>query len=53
MHDCPNCSVDKTLEEWPGETDWRNIASHNSYHLGEIVLIRRLFSAWPPGGYPV
>lgn len=50
--------LDKTLEEWPGETPGgvlRNIASHNSYHLGEIVLIHRLFSAWPPptGGYPV
>ncbi|MBE7149343.1 DinB family protein [Bacillus mycoides] len=50
--------LDKTLDEWPGETPGgvlRNIASHNSYHLGEIVLIRRLFSAWPPptGGYPV
>lgn len=50
--------LDKTLKEWPGETPGgvlRNIASHNSYHLGEIVLIRRLFSAWPPptGGYPV
>jgi uncharacterized damage-inducible protein DinB len=45
------------LENWPTETPGgvlRNIASHNSYHLGEIVLIRRLFSAWPPptGGYP-
>jgi len=49
--------LDKPLEKWPGETPGgvlRNIASHNSYHLGEIVLIRRLFSAWPPptGGYP-
>jgi hypothetical protein len=38
-------------ESWPGETPGgvlRNIASHNSSHLGEIVLIRRLFSAWPP-----
>lgn len=50
--------LDEPLESWPGETPGgvlRNIASHNSYHLGEIVLIRRLFSAWPPptGGYPV
>jgi uncharacterized damage-inducible protein DinB len=48
----------KPLENWPSETPGgvlRNIASHNSYHLGEIVLIRRLFSAWPPptGGYPI
>lgn len=32
----------------------RNIASHNTYHLGEIVIIRRLLGSWPPpgGGYP-
>ncbi|MEK3826082.1 DinB family protein [Paenibacillus sp. FSL R7-0272] len=32
----------------------RNIASHNSYHLGEIVLLRRFYGAWPPpgGGFP-
>lgn len=32
----------------------RNIASHNTYHLGEIVAIRRIQGAWPPpgGGYP-
>lgn len=49
--------LDKPLENFPGETPGgilRNIASHNSYHLGEIVVLRRLFSSWPPptGGYP-
>jgi uncharacterized damage-inducible protein DinB len=24
------------------------IASHNSYHIGQIVLIRRALGAWPP-----
>lgn len=23
-------------------------ASHNSYHLGQIVLLRRMLGAWPP-----
>ena len=29
------------------------MASHLSYHLGEVVLLRRLSGAWPPpsGGY--
>ena len=29
------------------------MASHLSYHIGEIVLLRRLIGAWPPpsGGY--
>jgi uncharacterized damage-inducible protein DinB len=49
--------LDETLTHFPTETKagiLRNIASHNSYHLGEIVLLRRLFGAWPPpgGGYP-
>ena len=26
------------------------IASHNSYHLGQIVLVRRIVGAWPPPG---
>lgn len=50
--------LDDTLEHFPTETNagiLRNIASHNSYHLGEIVVLRRLFGSWPPpgGGYPV
>jgi len=23
------------------------VAAHNSYHLGEMVLVRRLLGAWP------
>ena len=26
------------------------VASHNSYHLGQIVLLRRALGAWPPPG---
>ena len=25
------------------------VADHNAYHLGQIVLIRKLFAAWPAG----
>lgn len=25
-----------------------NLISHDSYHLGQIVLLRRLLGAWPP-----
>jgi uncharacterized damage-inducible protein DinB len=30
-----------------------NLAAHNSYHFGRIVLLRQLSGAWPParGGY--
>lgn len=52
-----NEQLDEAIEHFPTETKagiLRNIASHNSYHLGEIVLLRRMFGAWPPpgGGYP-
>lgn len=52
-----NVQLDDPLLYFPGETKaglLRNIASHNSYHLGEIVLLRRFYGAWPPsgGGYP-
>lgn len=26
----------------------QTIASHNSYHLGQVVLSRRILGAWPP-----
>jgi len=25
-----------------------NIASHNSYHAGQVVLVRQMLGAWPP-----
>jgi uncharacterized damage-inducible protein DinB len=28
---------------------WQTLA-HNSYHVGQIVLLRRLLNAWPPPG---
>ncbi|MBY0200862.1 DinB family protein [Priestia megaterium] len=50
-------AIEEPLDAWPSETPGgllRNIASHNSYHLGEIVIMRRLNRAWPPptGGFP-
>ncbi|MCF7757859.1 DinB family protein [Paenibacillus xylanexedens] len=52
-----SAQLDDPLLYFPGETKaglLRNIASHNSYHLGEIVLLRRFYGAWPPpgGGFP-
>ncbi len=26
------------------------VADHNAYHLGQLVLVRRLLGAWPEGG---
>lgn len=28
---------------------WQMVA-HNSYHAGQVVLLRRAFGAWPPAG---
>jgi hypothetical protein len=32
--------------------DWKlaGIRSHNSYHLGQVVLLRRMRGVWPPPG---
>lgn len=26
----------------------KQISAHNSYHVGQIAMLRRLFGAWPP-----
>jgi uncharacterized damage-inducible protein DinB len=28
-----------------------HFALHNAYHLGQVLLLRRLQQAWPPAGY--
>jgi uncharacterized damage-inducible protein DinB len=28
---------------------WQTIV-HNSHHLGQVVMVRRLLGAWPPPG---
>ncbi len=28
---------------------WQTVA-HNSYHIGQVALLRRAFGAWPPAG---
>ena len=27
-----------------------DVAAHNAYHVGQIVLLRQLIGAWPPEG---
>jgi uncharacterized damage-inducible protein DinB len=46
-------SLDETLETWGGRTRAEALsvfALHNSYHLGQIVALRRALGAWPPPG---
>jgi uncharacterized damage-inducible protein DinB len=37
-------------DRWAPVQLLRSIASHNSYHLGQIVMLRRMLGAWPPPG---
>jgi uncharacterized damage-inducible protein DinB len=32
-----------------GDVLWQ-MSAHNSYHAGQVALIRRAFGAWPPAG---
>jgi len=44
-------TLDEVLPNWNYRTRSEAIAlvaSHNSYHLGQIVLLRRMLKAWPP-----
>ena len=44
-------TLDEPLPNWNHRTRGEAIAgtaSHNSYHLGQIVLLRRMLGAWPP-----
>lgn len=45
--------LDAPLPEWHGTRRGEGLAllaQHNSYHLGQIVLLRRVLGAWPPPG---
>lgn len=45
--------LDERLPDWRGIRRGEGlaiVAQHNSYHLGQIVLLRRVLGAWPPPG---
>jgi uncharacterized damage-inducible protein DinB len=39
---------DKTVAGTVEAVVWQMVA-HNSYHVGQIAMIRRMLGAWPPG----
>lgn len=46
-------NLDARIPEWHGiryAEGLSILAQHNSYHLGQIVLLRRALGAWPPPG---
>ena len=43
--------LEKTLEIWGDAPLYYNLLveiAHNSYHLGQIVAVRKVLTAWPP-----
>jgi len=49
----PGNDLVKPLAHGQGETLLREallLADHNAYHVGQIVLVRRLLGIWPPKG---
>ncbi|HTC49067.1 MAG TPA: DinB family protein [Candidatus Aquilonibacter sp.] len=59
MAELPHVELDRQIESTqPGQAKiagtleavlWQ-LAVHNSYHTGQIAMIRRVLSAWPPRG---
>jgi len=41
--------ADKKVAGTLGAVLWQMVA-HNSYHIGQIAMIRRMLDAWPPRG---
>jgi uncharacterized damage-inducible protein DinB len=45
--------LSETLPNWGGRPRFEGLlglASHNSYHIGQVVIVRRMLGAWPPPG---
>jgi uncharacterized damage-inducible protein DinB len=54
----PNALAEEVAAMHPGHTKhssslqavlWQTLV-HNSYHIGQIAMLRRTFGAWPPAG---
>ena len=48
----PKITLEAQIPHGEGQTYLREIllaADHAAYHIGELVVVRRLLGAWPPG----
>jgi hypothetical protein len=48
----PKVALEARIPHGEGQTYLREIllvADHTAYHIGELVVVRRLLGAWPPG----
>lgn len=51
----PKINLEARIPHGEGQTYLREIllaADHAAYHIGELVVVRRLLGAWPPGRNP-
>jgi uncharacterized damage-inducible protein DinB len=49
----PAVSLESTIPHGQGQTYFRELllaADHAAYHIGELIVVRRLLGAWPPSG---
>lgn len=49
----PAVNLESTIPHGQGQTFLRELllaADHTAYHIGELVVVRRLLEAWPPAG---
>jgi uncharacterized damage-inducible protein DinB len=49
----PTIDLTSRIPHGTGQTYLRElllVADHTTYHVGELVVLRRLLGAWPPGG---
>ena len=45
--------LSEPLPRWGGRPRYEGLlglASHNSYHIGQVVVVRRMLGSWPPPG---
>jgi hypothetical protein len=48
----PSANLFARIPHGEGQTLFREallVLDHNAYHLGQLVLVRRILGAWPPG----
>jgi DinB superfamily len=49
----PGVNLESTIPHGLGQTYLRELllaADHAAYHIGELIVVRRLLGAWPPAG---
>ena len=49
----PHVELESSIPHGKGQTYLRELllaADHAAYHIGELIVVRRLLGAWPPAG---